>query len=454
MLDRGVKIYNMKNAVRYDAPSVLTRRALSRRKFLKGAGAVVSLPFLDSMVPALGRTLQGASPIDLKPKRMFAICNNLGLLSEHFFPKTAGKDYQLSPYLELLKAYKNDFTVISGVSHPNVAGAHASDVSFLTAAPYPGTGSFRNSISLDQFIAERIGSATRFPSLTLAVNSRFRTLSYNGSGVAIPPEDRVSEVFKQMFVQGTTEQIEAQIRKLDTGKSVLDAVAVQAKQLQKELGHRDRERVDQYFTSVRELELRLQASKRWERKPKPTVNVSMPNDPESPALYMDKVKLMYEMVRLAFETDSTRVISLMLNSVDSPVLEISGANIMNDYHDLSHHGKSEAKLAQLKIIDEMHIKLFGELLGGLKQVREGDETLLDRTMVLYGSNFGDANTHVTSNMPVILAGGGFRHGQHLAFSSVQNYPLPNLFVSMLQCFGLREEKFASSTGTMKGLEVA
>jgi hypothetical protein len=438
----------MKHQTQHSAPLMVTRAALSRRSFLRGAGVAFTLPMLEAMTPTLARLTQNATP-----RRVFAICNNLGLLAEPFYPVNAGKDYTLSPYLALLKAHRNNFTVISGVSHPNVDGQHSSDVCFLTAAPHPGTGSFRNSISLDQFIAERIGSATRFPSLTLAVNSRTRTLSYNGSGVGIPPEDRAAEVFKQMFVQGTAAQVEAQIQKLDTGRSILDAVSVQAKRLQSVVGTRDRERLDQYFTSVRDLESRLQASRGWERRPKPVVNVPAPVDPESPAEYFDKIKVIYDVVRLALENDSTRVISLMLNSVDSPVLEVPGAEIRNDYHDLSHHGKSEAKLAQLRTLDGMHLKLLGELLDGLNGAREAGDTLLDRTMVLYGSNFGDANTHVTTNMPILLAGGGFRHGQHLAFSRVQNYPLPNLFVSMLQRLGLNEERFASSTGTMKGLEM-
>jgi hypothetical protein len=389
-----------------------------------------------------------------KPRRLLAICNNLGLLGDQFFPEGGGMGYRLSPYLELLQAHRNDFTVFSGVSHPNVDGAHASDVSFLTAAPHPGTGTFRNTISLDQYVAERIGSATRFPSLTFAVNSRTRTLSYNGSGVGIPPEDSAAEIFRQLFVQGTPEQVEAQIQKLDTGKSILDAVLAQAKRLQREVGPNDRARLDQYFTGVRELESRLQASKAWEHRPKPRAKGPPPVDPESPAAYMEKVQLMYDVSRLAFETDSTRTIALMLNSLDSPVLDIPGARITGDYHDLSHHGKSESKQAQLKVIDGLHMKLLGGLLHDLKACREGEDTLLDRTLVLYGSNLGDANRHTTNNLPVLLAGGGFRHGQHLAFSPVQNYPLPNLFVSMLQRLGIETDRFASATGTMTGLELA
>jgi hypothetical protein len=180
----------------------------------------------------------------------------------------------------------------------------------------------------------------------------------------------------------------------------------------------------------------------------------MPTDPADPREYMEKVQLMYEMARLAFETDSTRCITLMLDSVNSPVLDIEGTHITDGYHSLSHHGKSAGKLAQLEAIDREHMKLLGHLFGGLKNTREGNDLLLDRTMILYGSNLGNANTHVTTNLPVIFAGGGFKHGQHLAFDQERNYPLPNLFVSMLQRMGLETDKFASSTGTMRGLEVA
>lgn len=401
--------------------------------------------------------LASGSPLapGAKPRRMLGICNNLGLLPDLFFPTGMGRDYALSPYLEQLREHRGDFSVFSGVSHPNVDGGHPADICFLTAAPHPGSSSFRNTISLDQHIAERIGVLTRFPSLTLGVNTRSRSLSWTGTGVAIPPEDRAADVFKQLFLQGTPQQVEAQIRKLDTGRSILDTIAGQAKELQRSVTARDRDRLDQYFTSVRDLEQRLQASSGWERKPKPVVHAPMPIDPDSPAAYMEKVKVMYDLARLAFETDSTRAITLMLDGVsNSPVLEIPDVKITDGYHNLSHHGKSEAKRSQLKTIDELHMKLLGELIADLKAVKEGEDSLLDRTMVLYGSNFGDANQHTCFNLPTILAGGGFKHGQHLGFDRNQNYPLPNLFVSMLQRMGIEEERFASSTGTMRGLELA
>jgi hypothetical protein len=437
------------------APFVTTRRPLSRRLFLRGAGVALTLPLLDSMLSPFARAATSSSPLapNAKPRRMFAICQNLGVLPELFFPKDSGRNYEASPYLDLLKAHRADFTVMSGVSHPGVDGSHTSDICFLTAAPHPGSSSFRNTISLDQFIAERIGVLTRFPSLTLAVNTRQRTLSYTGTGVAIPPEDKASEVFQQLFLQGNEAEIRAQVRQLDTGRSILDAVADHARELQRKGGTRDRERLDQYFTSVRELENRLRVSRGWEQKPKPVVTESMPNDPQSAAAYMEKTKIMYDLARLAFETDSTRTITLMLDSVGSPALELPGATLTDGYHNLSHHGRSDDKRNQLKALDEAHMKLLDGLFTGLKSVRDGDETLFDRTMVYFGSNLGDANKHVTTNVPAILAGGGFKHGQHLAFDTERNYPLPNLFVSMLQRMGIEADRFATATGTMRGLEM-
>jgi hypothetical protein len=432
-------------------PFIATQRAFSRRKFLRGAGVLLGLPMLEAMIPSFARAAQPPAP-----RRIFSICNNLGLLPEKFFPTGAGRDYTLSPYLELLSAHRNQFTVFSGVSHPDVDGGHPADNCFLTAAPRPASGGFRNTISLDQFAAEQIGHLTRFPSLTLGVNVRQgqRSLSWTGSGVLIPCEERAAAVFQRLFLEGSPAEIAAQERRLKLGKSIMDSVAGQVSGLKRDVGERDRDRLDQYFTGVRELEQRLDQAREWERKPKPKVSAKVPEDPNDPSAYMDKVKVMYDLARLAIETDSTRMITLLLDSVSSPAIQVNGQAVSDGYHNLSHHGKNPTKIAQLERIDHEHMKLLDGLYRGLGEIKEGESNLLDRTMVLYGSNLGNANTHVTTNLPVILAGGGFRHGQHLAFDQQRNYPLPNLFVSMLQRAGINAEKFASSTGTMRGLELA
>ena len=409
----------------------------------------LALPLLESMQAPFAR----AAADGPAPRRMFCICNNLGLLPEPFFPKDAGRDYTPSPYLKLLQEHRADFTVLSGVSHPGVDGGHPSDICFLTAAPHPASSSFRNSISLDQLVAERIGTLTRFPSLTLAVNGG-RSLSWTRTGVAIPPEGQASRVFNQLFLQGTPAEIEAQIREIDTGRSILDVVAGQAKDLQRQRRRpRPRPARPVFFQRPRP------------GAPAPGVEAAGPTSrsrrsrsarrPTRPARRSTwpRCRVMYDLARLAFETDSTRAITLMLNSVGTPVVQIDGATITDSYHNLSHHGMAEEKLAQLRVIDEWHMKLLAGLFKGLKSAKEGGATLLDRTMVLYGSNLGDANAHSTTNLPTLFAGGGFRHGQHLAFDRGRNYPLPNLFVSMLQRLGIEETSFGPSTGTMRGLEM-
>src|SRR5688572_24042705 len=255
-------------------PFVSTRSAISRRRFLRGAGIVLSLPLLDAMRPAfagvgsIAKDAVSATPGG-KPRRMFAICNNLGLLPEYFFPKQNGRGYALSPYLDLLREHRSDFTVFSGVSHPDVDGGHPADNCFLTAAPHPGRGSFRNTISLDQYIGERIGHLTRFPTLTLGVNVQQgqRSLSWTSSGVLIPCEKKAANVVLQMIIRGTVEELQQLERRLILGESILDVKAGQSKKLQRTVGALDRERLDKYFTSVRDLEQRMAMSREWENKP-------------------------------------------------------------------------------------------------------------------------------------------------------------------------------------------
>jgi hypothetical protein len=326
-------------------------------------------------------------------------------------------------------------------------------VAWLTGAPHPASGSFKNTISLDQVVAQSIGTLTRFPSLSLAINGN-TGLSFTGGGVSIPPEQKAAAVYKQLFVQGTPEEVEAQMLKLETGRSILDTVTDQSKDLKRRLSAEDRERVDQYFTSVRSLERNLEATQGWERTPKPVVSAPMPVDPSSNGRLMEKEKVMYDIVTLALQTDSTRAITLFVSGTGTPVLESKvGITITEQYHGLSHHGKQPDKLSQLNAIDIQHFKNLNAFLNRLKEATEGGETLLDRTQVLFGSNFHDANSHLTKNLPVILAGGGFKHGQHLKFDTDNNYPLSNLHLTMLHRMGIAEKSFSSSTGTFRGLEM-
>ncbi|MEQ1830401.1 MAG: DUF1552 domain-containing protein, partial [Pirellula sp.] len=218
---------------------------MPRRTFLRGFGVGLALPMLDAMRPALAMS-SGASNTDNPPRRVLGICNNLGLLPEHFFPSETGTNYTLSPYLRELEKHRDDFTVFSGVWHPDVDGGHPADICFMTAAPHPGSGGFRNTISLDQLIAEQIGHLTRFPSLTLGVNVQQgqRSLSWTGAGVLIPCEEKPSTVYKQLFLQGTESEIKQQVRKLELGQSIMDSVADQTKSLTRKLGPNDKARVE------------------------------------------------------------------------------------------------------------------------------------------------------------------------------------------------------------------
>lgn len=428
-------------------------KAIGRRSFLRGTGVALGLPLLDAMVPAFARAESKASV----PRRLFAICNNLGVLPWHFFPsaESKGLGYQLSPYLEELRAHRDHFTVLSGVWHPDVDAGHPADNCFLTCAPRPSSGGFRNTISLDQFAAERIGNLTRFPSLSLGVNIQRgqHSLSWTSGGVMIPSEEKAGEVFRRLFITGTPAEVAAQVRRLAVGRSVLDTVAEQTRRLQREVGVRDRARLDQYLTGVRDLEHRIGQAAEWEERPKPVVSEKPPADDLPTRDYFEKVRLMYDLARLAFETDSTRLIALMLDSVNSPAIRIGDETMSDSYHAISHHGRNPEKLRQHEIADRMQMRELDRLFAGLKSRPEGSETLLDRTMVLYGTNLGDANKHVTTNLPILFAGGGFRHGQHLAFDRERNYPLPNLFVNILQRLGIEADHFATSTGTMRGLDM-
>jgi hypothetical protein len=290
---------------------------------------------------------------------------------------------------------------------------------------------------------------TRFP--YLALTTQDRTLSWTSGGVMVPGENSPSRLFERLFVDGTPDEVAGQAHRLRVGQSILDSVLDQTRQLQRSLGLTDRDKLDQYFTAIRDVEGRLLAAEQWSRRPKPKVEVRTPVDVPSKANLMGATELLFEMIHLALQTDSTRVITLLMDGLVGGVTPIDGVSL--GYHNLSHHGKDEYKLTQLKLVERAQLKLLADFLGKLRETQEQRGTLLDRTMVLFGSNLGNANSHDTRNMPMILAGGGFRHGQHLAFDQQNNYPLCNLYVSMLLRLGLQVDQFASGKGTMTGLEI-
>lgn len=379
---------------------------------------------------------------------MVLIDFGFGLHAANLFPKTAGFAYETTPYLSLLQNHRNDFTIISGTSHPDVDGGHFAAKSFLTAAPKPASATFKNTISLDQVAADHLGNQTRFRSLTLTLLPG-RGLSYSRSGVEIPAESKPSHLFAKLFLDGDPREKQLQVQRLKDGKSILDTVLGNAKRMQQRLGPDDGHKLDQYLSAVRETEQELAKAEAWQNKPKPKVDAPMPNDISNTADIIGRGRLMLKLIRLAIQTDSTRVFTLFNPGVNA-VPPIAG--VTQDYHNLSHHGQDPARLAELKIIELEQIKMFAEFLGQLHEAVENGETLLAKTMVMLGSDLGNGNSHDNHNLPILLAGGGFRHGQHLKFDSKNNYPLPNLYVSMLQRLGLPIDRFASSTGSMTGLE--
>jgi hypothetical protein len=406
----------------------------------------MALPLLDAMQ----RPLRAAAKAVPAKRRMVCINTPLGLHPPHFFPTTAGLDYELSPYLEVVKDFRDDFTVISGLAHPDVGASHDSNQSFLTAAPHPEQRSgFRNSVSVDQVAAEHLRGETRYSSLSLTCEGQ--TLSWTRSGAPVPADSWPSSVFARLFLEGRPDEVAAQQRRLQDGQSVLDAVREQARRMEKLVGPGDRDKLDEYFTSVRELEQRLAQAEYWSQRPKPKVDVPPLQNVAVSTDLIGKTRVWFDLIHLALQTDSTRLVTLQLLGT-SGVPPIQG--VSQGHHDLSHHGQDPVKIAQLKTLETEKMKTVRAFLDQLKQTREEGESLLDRTMVFFSSNLGNAAGHSVKNLPILFAGGGFRHGQHLAFNESSHPPLSNLFVTMLQRLGVETEHFGSSTGTLTGLEAA
>lgn len=427
------------------------QRSLDRRTLLKGAGVAMAVPWLSAMEPALGGSAAGRPP-----RRFVAMSLSLGLLAENLNPQERGAGYTAPRYLEPLEDLRAHFTVVSGTSHPGVSGGHRAEASLLTAAPMTAAAQSRNTISLDQLLAKHLGGETRFPSLVLGLSGS-NSPSYTETGSMIPAESSPARLFTRLFVTDSPADRARQVQRAREGRSIMDLVADDTRALERQLGPGDRRRLDAYLTSVRELERRLVEGEAWANRPKPAVDVTKPIDVGNPNDFVGRQRLMNDMVRLALVTDSTRFITLHLGG-GGGVVPIAGVD--EGYHSLSHHGLDAEKLAQLAIVETEVVRAWGDFLRGLQADEEGIKagadggTVLDRTTVLLTSNLGNASSHDTRNMPVLLAGGGFRHGSHLAFDQKNNHPLPNLFVSVLQRTGLEMDSFATSTGTLPGLEPA
>ncbi len=415
----------------------------SRRNVLRAGAGVLALPWLESFSHAANPT---------PPKRIINICTSFGLYGPSFFPEEAGADYVPSEYLGLLGDLRKDFTVFSGISHPEIGGDHASESCFLTSAKHPTRPGFRNTVSMDVVASKQVAGETRFPFLTLSTLDG-SPLSYTETGAGIPAWNTPSKIYARMFIAGTKQQVKQEMDRIRRGKSILDRMKGRLSRLSRSVSSYDRQQVADYAEAVRGLEKQLVAEEKWVNLPKPKVSETQPSE-NYPSPFADRsnsigrASVMLGLMKLAVQTDSTRVASLFIRGMDEKP-PIPGVN--EGHHGLSHHGRNPKKIAQLKIIEKEKMKVFGDFLTSLRNTEEAGSNLLDSTQVLIGSNLGDASGHGTTNLPVLLAGGGWKHGGHIAGKVKDNTPLGKLFVNMLQRFGVETDTFGSGQGTINGL---
>ena len=290
---------------------------------------------------------------------------------------------------------------------------------------------------------------TRIPSLTLSTRSR--SLSWTSTGVEIPAQNSPAQLFKSLFVESTKQEAEKEMKKLRSGRSILDTVMGESKKLESNLGPRDREKLEEYLSAVRDLEIRIQQSEEWATKPKPKTDAKLPKDIDDRNDAIGKQRMLNDMIVLALQTDSTRTATFIMSGMNA-VPTIKG--VSHDWHNLSHHGKEPSKIKELKIIEEAEFTVFNEFLSNLKSIQENGKSLLDHTAVLFGSNLGNASSHSWRNVPVLVAGGGYKHAGHIAHDPDDHPPLSNLLVSLGNRMGMELDSFGSSTGTgIEGFEL-
>lgn len=405
------------------------------------------LPWLESLGAQVAATKV--------PTRMVCIGNNFGFVPQLFFPEGTGNNYKSSHLLKALDHHRSEFSVFTHLDHgSDVQDGHGGVHTYLSGVHTKMAKSLPESnITIDQKAAEWVGGATRYPSLQFGTaDTSNNRISWSRSGVAIPAVLDPSKIYSLLFRQVDQAKTKSIDRELAAHSSILDLVRDEANRLSRKVGARDREKLDQYFTSVREVEVDLERSRDWLYKPKPEMGYTIPDRVDSLDL-ADRMSVYYDLMALALQTDSTRIITLAISGIGP---NYGGLPLTRDYHRLTHHGKVESYLAELTVIEEFHMKQFALFLDRLKSIKEPNgKTLLDNTMTLFGSGMGNANSHSNKDLPLILAGGGFKHGQHLAFPKDKRAtPAANLFVSMLQRFGMETEQFNFSTGTLTGLEVA
>jgi hypothetical protein len=443
------------------------KTSLHRRTFLRGAGVALALPWLEAMIPRSA----GAAVVSGKaPVRMAFLFTPNGVIPSAWEPKEFGANYALSPTLEPLAAVKSDVLVLSGLSQQSAdalgdgAGDHARSASaFLTGAhPYKTSGAnIRVGVSVDQIAAAKVGRQTPLPSLELGIDrggtagscdsgyscAYSSCISWKTPTTPMAKEINPKLVFERMFGSGNVAPQERERRNF-LRKSILDLVRRDSERLNKKLGQNDRRKMDEYTSGIRELEVRIAlAGQATARRPADaTEPVGIPED------FARHVGIMFDLLALAFQTDMTRVATFMFgNEGSNRGYSMVGAK--DGHHSLSHHRNNKETVEQLKRIDRYLVGQYAGFLSKLRSIREGDGTLLDNCMVLYGSGIKDGNAHSHHNLPILLAGragGTIRPGRHLQLPS--ETPLNNLFLSMLDRVGAPIEQVGDSTGRVKGLD--
>jgi len=426
---------------------------INRRFFLRATGLTLALPLLESLTPrALGNGLAlGAQPGNAiaatRPRRMVCVGNMLGFYQPEFFPTQTGRNYTLPSLLQPLKPHQNDFTLFSGLDH-GIKGGHFAIHSFLSGIRSMDAKSMpEGNISVDQRAAETIGGATRFSSLTLGSQEGLHggcMMCWTRSGTRVPPISTPKELFRKLFASDNSSDIARSSDQFDLKSSILDSVHGDAKSLTRQLGNRDREKLDEYFTSLRDVEKQIALRRQWAHVPKPPAGIPEPKNTN----FVSDLPVLYDLIALALQTDSTRIATLEIGGdfVGGPL------GISRDYHSLSHHGQAQDNIDDLLKLEHYQMVQFARFLDKLKSIQDGDRSLLDHTQVLFGSGMGNANAHTNSNLPIILAGGGFPHGEHRAYPTegYDRVPLSNLYLTMLQQFGVETDRFSVSSGTLRG----
>ncbi len=390
--------------------------------------------------PALGTTISESA----SPARLVAVGNLLGYQLDSLFPKTPGADYETTRLLKPFAPVRDEMTIYRGLDH-GVKGGHFAVHSFLSGVlKMDAKGRPDGNISLDQLAAESVRGRTRFPSLTIGSEGGIHggcQMSWTRSGTRVPPIPGPQELFEKLFVSEPASRLNQVKDRHSLQGSILDAISGDAKTLERRLDQEDREKLDEYLTSVREVEQQLQLKEQWVEVPKPDAPFDHPKNVN----LVEDLPIIYDLMLLALQTDSTRIATLEIGGDFMP----AHLGINKGYHSLSHHGKKQENIDSLLVIEDYQMKHFARFLEKLANSKDGEGSLLDNTSVLFGSGMGNANSHTNHDLPVLLAGGGFQHGsfRNVKEESSARIPLSNLYLRLLQHFGVERDHFAVSTGT-------